>query len=158
MAVEVLPELVNVDAAEAQRLRREAREDQCVLIVPIRTEPTEARQCGEVLVRVERLEREEFRSLLCQLLQDRPAPELEARLWSSTGGLAGRACRTVRRLVRDGDLAWTPDGVDVAVRGSARRTGKEHRVGIRAVLLPALLDLSSFFAGAESVLLPVLAV
>ncbi|MDF1605623.1 BTAD domain-containing putative transcriptional regulator [Nocardioides sp. YIM 152315] len=158
-AVEVLPEIVDVDALEAQRLRREAREDQCVLVVPIRSEINDAVRGGDVVVEVGRLGRVEFRALLSQLLQDRAAPPLEARLWTTSGGLAGRLCRTVRRLVQDGELAWTPDGVDVAVRGATRRLTRRQRVGtgVRAMFAPVLVDLGGFLSSAESALLPVLA-
>ncbi len=120
-SVEVLPEVVDLDDVEAERLRRAASDRGCVLVVPIRSGVRPSRSRREVLVHVRRLKPAEFHDLVCQLLQDRPAPELEARLWKLSGGLAGQVCQTVTRLVQDGALAWAPGSISLAARDCGPR-------------------------------------
>jgi DNA-binding SARP family transcriptional activator len=153
-AFALLPEVVELDTTEGERLRAEARERNCVLVVPVRrlVKPLSSR---EHVVRVGRLDRDAFDELLVQLLQERPTPELSARVWSASGGLAGQACRTVEHLVRQGALVWTPTGMGLAFgeRPAPRRGARLHPAArVKALCLPVLLDLTSRLAALEPTL------
>lgn len=112
----ILPEVIALDDLERRRLRREARAERAVLLVPVRRPIRAALSSDEASLRVEPLDRTEFRELVSQLLQERPSRMLEERLWSTTGGLAGHACRTVAELVRSGHLRWGPGEVRLPPR------------------------------------------
>lgn len=137
-----------VDAVEAERLRAEAAATERVLVVPVRNRVVVPAGAPDVVVAVPRLDCGEFRSLLCDLLQERPSPRLEARVWAASGGLAGRVCRTVRRLLRNRELTWSPDGLDVAAR-ELLRPGSTAPARVRALLLPVLVQLSSWASSLE---------
>lgn len=159
---ELLPEVVSLDDAEAERLIREAREQACVFVVPVRSSARSARSLGEAVIEVGVLTRDEFDDLLWQLLQDRPTAALAERLWSTSGGLAGHVCRTVEQLVREGALAWTPTGMDVATREPVCPTRRGFRIRpiskVKAVFAPFLVDLAALVSGTEGATLTVLAI
>ncbi|WP_426247391.1 AfsR/SARP family transcriptional regulator [Nocardioides sp. LHG3406-4] len=159
---ELLPEVVALDDDESARIREEARDRRCVLVVPIRSSVRPAPSRREALVHVGRLSRSEFDGLVSQLLQDRPTPDLAARLWSTSDGLAGQACRTVDHLVRQDALAWTPAGMDLVSREPVcptRRGLQIHPVAkLKALLAPLLVDLSAWVSSSESALVSVFAV
>ena len=150
----LLPEVMAPDHAMRERLQQTAKERACVFVVPVRT-PLDDLSHGEHVITVDRLDRDAFDAVLWQLLQERPAPELAALVWSASGGLAGQARRIVEHMVRDGELVWTPRGMDVAVRGKVRAGRRGPRINpvskINAVCAPLLMDLASWAHYGESV-------
>ncbi|WP_157210308.1 AfsR/SARP family transcriptional regulator [Nocardioides aequoreus] len=110
----ILPEVVALDEAERARLHAEAEEHHSVLVVPLRQPAPPPAEQGEIAVRVEPLTRQEFHDLLAHLLQEQPSEQLEQRLWSTTGGLAGLTTRAVGTLIEGGRVRWGPGTVGIA--------------------------------------------
>ncbi len=114
MRVMILPEVVVLDETERARLRAEAVDHRAVLVVPLRQRTPPPVEDDEVVVRVEPLTRREFHDLVAHLLQEQPSEQLEHRLWSTTGGLAGLATRAVGALVEGHRVRWGPGTVGLA--------------------------------------------